>query len=176
MEKDVESMLGEMSRLMQGFDPTRMTEEMARVMTAFDPAGMMDRVTKMMDLSSVPGVDMAAVLASQKKNMEAIGEANRLALSGMQAVTTRQAQMLQEAMGETARAAGALASGGVSPGAATGQVELVKAAFERSLTNMRELAEMVARTNEEVTRTINERIADAVDELGDMGNGTKDQP
>jgi hypothetical protein len=40
---------------------------------------------------------------------------------------------------------------------------------------MRELAEMVARTNEEVTRTINERIADAVDELGDMTTGGGEQ-
>ncbi len=49
-------------------------------------------MSKMFGNFNLPGVDIQSVLTSQRKNMEALTEANKLALEGMQAVFKRQAE------------------------------------------------------------------------------------
>ena len=43
-----------------------------------------------------------------------------------------------------------------------------RGAFERALGNMRELAEMVTKSNQQATSTINSRISASLDELKDV--------
>lgn len=143
------------------FDITKFVKEI-------DPGKMMDEFSKMLKQYNLPGVDMDSLMASQKKNMEALTAANRVALEGMQAVAKRQAEILQETMNEASKAVDTLSKAG-SPGeVAAKQAELAKDAFERALSNMRELAQMVAKSNEEATSTINTRISATLDEIKDM--------
>ena len=142
-----------------GFDMTKMMAE-------FDPAKMADEFAKAASQYQVPGVDMGAVVESQRKNLEAVTQANRVALEGMQAVTKRQAEILQETMAETSSAVQELAGAAASPqDAAAKQADLVKSAFEKALGNMKELAELVAKSNAEATEAINARISENLDEI-----------
>lgn len=142
--------------------------DVTKYMKDMDPGKMMEEFSKMLKQYHLPGVDMDSLMASQKKNMEALTAANRVALEGLQAVAKRQAEILQETMNEASKAVDVLSKAGSPTEVAAKQAELAKDAFERALSNMRELAEMVAKSNEEATSTINARISATLDEIKDM--------
>jgi hypothetical protein len=79
-------------------------------MKGFDPAKMVIELSNMLKQYKLPGVDMDSVIASQKKNLEALASANRVAFEGLQAVAKRQAEILQETMNEASKAVDASGS------------------------------------------------------------------
>ncbi|MBI3451241.1 MAG: phasin family protein [Rhodospirillales bacterium] len=139
------------------FDPSKL----------FDPAKMME-FPKMMGEMKLNGVDMEAVITSQRRNLEALAAANQLAVDGMQAFATRQAEILRQTMEETSSALREMMSAGDTEDKAAKQTELAKAAFERAIANMRELAEMVATSNGRAIDVINRRVAESLDEVKSM--------
>src|SRR3546814_11077957 len=76
--------------------PSRQESEMAGFKNPFLE---MD-VQKLMGEFKLPNVDVDAVVAAQKKNIEALTSANQLAVEGMQAIATRQAQILRQTVEE----------------------------------------------------------------------------
>ncbi len=135
-----------------------------------NPFGDFD-FTKMMDASKligdfkVPGVDVEAVVASQRRNLEALSQANQLAVEGMQAVARRQAEIFRQMMEEASQAMKDIMAAGSPEDKAGRQTELVKEAFKRAISNMRELAEMVSKSQTEAFDVINKRVTDSLDEL-----------
>lgn len=139
-----------------------------KMMKDFDPTKMVDEFSKMLKQYKLPGVDLDSLIASQKKNVEALTSANKVAFEGLQAVAKRQTEILQETMNEASKAIDVLAKAGSPQEVAAKQAELAKDAFERALANMRELAEMVTKANQEATNTINTRISATLDEIKEM--------
>lgn len=113
----------------------------------------------------VPGIDMEAMLASQRKNIEALSSANKLAVDGMQAVAKRQAEILAQAMSEISEMAQQLTKVGNPQEMTSKQAELSKQAFEKALANMRELAEMISKSNTDALSVINKRFNESLEEL-----------
>lgn len=123
---------------------------------------------KMMADFKVPGVDMESVLESQRRNIEALTSANQLAAEGVQAVARRQAEIMRETMTEVRKATEDLMSGGTPEQAVAKQTELAKSAFEHAISNMREVAEMMAKSQNEAADVINRRISESLDEIKRM--------
>jgi phasin family protein len=71
---------------------------------------------------------------------------------------------MQQAMTETANAARQAATARTREQLAA-QSELAKQAFERTIANMRELAETIQKSNHEALEIVNRRIAASLDEL-----------
>jgi phasin family protein len=124
-------------------------------------------MTKMFGEFKAPGVDMQSVMTSQRKNIEALTQANKLALEGMQAVFKRQAEILKQSIEESAAATRELASGTAQDKMAK-QTEIAKQAFEKALSNARELSEIVAKANGEAVELLNKRFAAMLDEFRDV--------
>ncbi|HOB60513.1 MAG TPA: phasin family protein [Candidatus Competibacteraceae bacterium] len=122
-------------------------------------------MTKMLGDVKIPGFDMEAVVTAQRKNIEALTAANQAAVQGMQAVAQRQAEILSQAMSEVSSVAQELSSAGNPKDMTTKQAELVRKAFEQALANMRELAEMVSKSNTEAFAIINKRVTESLQEL-----------
>ena len=122
-------------------------------------------LSKMMKDYQVPGVDWQELMAAQQKNVEALTRANRVLLEGAQAVMQREAEILQKAMQEFAEASRALLQEGDPRAQTQKRLELAKASFEAALRNMRELAEMAGRANQEALETINQRALESFDEI-----------
>ncbi len=122
-------------------------------------------VSKMLAEFKMPGVDVDAILASQRKNIEAVTAANQLAMEGMQAVVRRQAEILRQTMEETGSILTDVLGGGTPEDKVAKQAELVKSAFEKALYNMKELAEMVAKSNTEAANVISKRVSESLEEL-----------
>ena len=130
-----------------------------------DPSKLMGDFPKLMGDFKVPGVDVEAVVSSQRRNLEALGEANKLAVEGLQAVAKRQTEIFRQMMEEASHAMREMMAAGSPEDKASRQTELVKEAFTRAIGNMRELAEMVSKSQGEAFDVINKRVTDSLDEL-----------
>ena len=126
---------------------------------------------KMFDVESMfkdmklPGVDMDSLMASQKRNIEAITEANKVAFQGAQALATRQGEIMREAMQELSHATQELMTSASPQEASSKQAELVKEGLEKALANMRELAEMSAKSSSEAFGVVNGRLNESMEEF-----------
>jgi phasin family protein len=112
----------------------------------------------------LPGVDFAALIERERKNIEALAEANRIAYEGWQGLVRRQAEIFQNAMKhavEEAKAEDAVKRRG----------DLARNAFESALSNMRELAEMAAKSQKDAFDIVRKRVEENLAEL--TGRGAK---
>jgi phasin family protein len=122
-------------------------------------------LTKMMKDYQLPGVDWQELMASQRKNVEALTKANQVLFEGAQAVVQREVEILQKAMQEFAEASRGLLQEGDPQAHTQKRLELARASFEAALRNMRELAEMAGRANRDALETINQRAIESFDEI-----------
>jgi phasin family protein len=125
-------------------------------------------ITKVMADFKLPGLDVEAVMSAQRKNIEALTSANRMAFEGVQAVMRRQMEILRQTIEEVVTASKDVAEAGSPQEKAVKQTEMVKDAFERTISNMRELVEMMANSNSEAFDLLNKRFAQNLDEIKDV--------
>jgi phasin family protein len=125
-------------------------------------------ISKYLGDFKVPGVDVDTLVTSQRKNIEALTQANKLAYDGLQAVVKRQVEIIRQTVDEVAQATKDIAEPGTPQDKAAKQAELAKDAFERTLSNMRELSEMVAKANNEAFELLNKRFTQNLEEIRDV--------
>src|SRR5512147_2975673 len=80
--------------------------------TFLNPEKFTKELTSKLKDYKLPGIEVEAVVASQRKNVEALAHASRAAFEGAQAVAKRQGEILQETMNQTAQSFGTLAEAG----------------------------------------------------------------
>jgi phasin family protein len=117
--------------------------------------------------------DMQALVAAQRRNLEALTEANKLALEGAQAVARRNLEIMQQTMAELAENMQAMASPETPSAKASKQAEMVKKTYERAVTNMKELGEMIQHANAEAVEVLNTRFTEAVEEVKSLAQKAK---
>jgi len=134
-----------------------------------------DLVSKLKSFA-MTGVDVETVMATQRKNIEALAVASRSALDGAHAVGKRQAEILQETMSQTAQSMETLVKAGSPLDIAAQQVDLARKGFEKALGNMRELAEMVSKAQHGAVGAISDRVTQSLNELKNLGLKSTDAP
>lgn len=125
-------------------------------------------ISKYLGDLKLPGVDLDTLVSSQRKNIEALTQANKLAYEGLQAVLKRQAEIVRQTVDEVTQVAKDITEPGNPQDKAAKQTELAKEAFERSLSNMRELSEMIGKANTEAFDLLNKRFAQNLDEVREL--------
>ena len=130
---------------------------------SFNPEEMMRAFTSM----KMPGLpDFQAFADAQKRNLEALTTANKLAMEGAQAVGRRNMEIIQQVMAEMTQAIQNISAAEGSPNAkAAQQAEMMKAAYERAVANMQEIAELIQKSNGEAVSVLNRRFAEALEEV-----------
>jgi phasin family protein len=109
--------------------------------------------------------DLDAVLAAHKRNLEALTEANRVALDGARAVAKRHMEILQSNMSHLSETLKELTAN-VTPGdRAAKQAELLKQAYENAVANTKELGELIQKANAEALNKLNARVSEAMAEV-----------
>ena len=121
--------------------------------------------TKIAGQFQVPNFDTGALIESQRKNIEAMTAANRLAFEGAQALSQRQAEILRKVWDDSTSVMQTLSATGKPEEQMAKQAEFAKQAFEQSLANLRELAEIGAKSNSEAVEVITKRVAEGLEEL-----------
>ncbi|MFZ0257121.1 MAG: TIGR01841 family phasin [Gammaproteobacteria bacterium] len=141
------------------------TVDMSKVMTVFDPSEMFDELTKAFGNVELPGVDVSSVLETQRKNVEALTQANRRAFETAQSMLDHQMEMLKEAMTEASGALSDLSATKSPTKAAAKQGELLKQLMEQALSNLREMTNLVMKANEDALKTIRKRVEESIKEI-----------
>lgn len=116
-----------------------------------------------MKMPAVPNAE--ALMRAHQRNIEALSAANRIALEGAQAVAKRHMEIMQQTMGELTETLRALSSTEGPQEKAVRQAELLKGAYERAVANTRELGDLIQRSNGEALGALNQRVAEAMDEV-----------
>jgi len=144
----------------------------------FDPEKMMELFkqndfTKAFGEMKLPGIDGDAIMAAQKKNMDALVEANKAAAAGYQDLFKKQMTIFEETLAQ-AQAQIKDADLKLDGKTAAAQAELAKAAFEKAIGNMKDLAETAHKANTDAYEIVSARVKASVDELKDMAGKLKD--
>ena len=112
------------------------------------------------------GPEVETMFASQRRNVEAIMQANRLAFDGVQAVWRRQLDFVQEAVEGFTTHVGDLAP----PFRPLNEkfakhAEYSKQAFEKNLANACELTETATKVTTDAANIFNQRFCESLDEV-----------
>lgn len=124
-----------------------------------------------MKMPGMPGMD--AFLQAQRRNMEVLSNANRVALEGAQAVARRHMEIMQQTMQEVTETMRDMATADSPQAKAAKQTELMKTAYERAVSHMKELADLIQRSNGEALNMLNHRFAEAMDEVKQIAETAK---
>lgn len=124
----------------------------------------MDMMRMLADFRLPMMPDLEALAAAQRRNLEALSQANRVALEGAQAIARRHMEILQQGMSELTQSMQQIATQDPQSSAAK-QAEVMKGAYEKAVGNMKELADLIQTSSNEALSVLNKRFAEAMDEI-----------
>jgi phasin family protein len=114
-------------------------------------------------------VDMETVVAMQRKNIEALTQANQLAMEGAQAVLRHQLEMTRRTMEEFAQMfSGLFQPNGSMEERVAKHAEFSKNAMEKGMANARELGDLVTKANTEAFNVLTKRVTETMTEMTDI--------
>lgn len=140
------------------------------------PVKMADEFFKAARQYRYSPADMDAVMESQRRTLEAFNAAGRVATESAQKIAKRQAEMVKETLDEITAAFSEIGKSGTLEDVTAKQAEFAKGVFEAALDNGREIAEMVAETNEAVVEPISSRVVAILDEMKEGALKLKAKP
>ena len=123
-------------------------------------------LTKMFGDMKMPAMpDMEEVLAVHKRNLEAVSDANRVALEGAEAVARRHMEIMQSTISGLTSTIKEISTTSTPSDRAAKQTDLLKQAYENAVSNTRELGDLIQRSNAEAMQRLNSRFSEAMTEM-----------
>ena len=116
---------------------------------------------KLVEKFKVPGIDIGAIVDSQRKDMEALAEANKQAYEGIKALAQRRNEILQEALAQWQEAM----KDATGKDAMSKRAEMAKKGVQQAIANFRELAEMEAQSRGKAWKVLQDRFQENVANL-----------
>jgi len=111
-------------------------------------------LNKLIEKFQLPSVDIDALIDWQRKDMEALIEANRQASEGFKALVERRNEILRETLAEWQAAV----KDATSAEAITKRTEAAQQGVQKAIANFRELSEMEAQSRNNAWRIVQERM------------------
>ncbi|GAB0116202.1 phasin family protein [Acidisoma sp. 7E03] len=122
--------------------------------------------TKLFASFSFPAsTEMTALMETQKRNLAALTAANKLLFEGAQAITQRQMEAMRRQMTEVAEATRSLVTVTDPKERTVRQTDLVKSAYEKSVSDLREVEDLLRKSSSEALDLIHSRFLAAMDEV-----------
>ncbi|HEY1857492.1 phasin family protein [Acidocella sp.] len=112
--------------------------------------------------------DMESVLGAHRRNLEALSDANRVALEGAQTVARRHMEIMQATMSGLTQTLREIAASDTPNDRAAKHAELLKQAYENAVSNTRELGDLIQRSHTEAMQKLNQRFSEAMTEMKDV--------
>jgi phasin family protein len=125
-------------------------------------------MTKAFSAFSFPGFNVEAIMAAQRKNVEAFTQANQLAIEGVQAFARRQAELAREVFEGAPAFFKDLSAPTPPQERILKNAEIAKATFEKNLASAKELGELVTKAQAEAFDVITKRVTESFEELRDV--------
>ncbi|PZQ48085.1 MAG: phasin [Micavibrio aeruginosavorus] len=109
--------------------------------------------------------DFKTILDAQRKNFQALTEANQRALQGWQAIAARQTEMVSQFVQDNSSLARETFTEGTPESKFAKQTELLKTSYETSVHNAQELVEMAQKCASDAAEVINDRVVATLGEI-----------
>lgn len=122
------------------------------------PTKIFGEYTKVLEQFKLTGFDFTAIQESRRKDFAALASISLSVLDGAQAFSQKQVDIARDAVAELQT----LVTQNAEPGSA---VALVQQVFQKSVANLRTLADIAQKTQAESLATLSKRAAENVEEL-----------
>jgi phasin family protein len=123
---------------------------------------------KMFGEMRAPTADLETIVAMQRKNIEALTQANQLAIEGAQAVMRYQLEMARRTMEEfSAMFSTLLQPNGSVEDRVAKHADFSKTAMESGLNNAREISDLVTKANTDAFNVLSRRVTESLEEIRD---------
>jgi len=109
---------------------------------------------KLIERFQLPSLDIDALIDWQRKDMEALTEANRQASEGIKALVERRNEILRETLAEWQAAV----KDATSAEAISKRADEAKQGIQKAIANFRELSEMEAQSRNDAWKIVQERM------------------
>ena len=119
-------------------------------------------IGKLLEQFKLPGVDMSSIVESRRKDIEALAQANQVALKGVASIADKQAEFVQAVMADVAAKLKSVSEGGASSATA---MEVAKQSIDKALAALRNLAETTTQSQSQTIDLINARAKASLEEL-----------
>ena len=125
-------------------------------------------VSKMMADFRFRPFDVEALMACQRRNIEALSQANQLAVEGMQAVAKRQIEIARQAVEDMSALLRDLAQPASTEDRIVKNTEYAKQMLEKSLNHGREITMLATKAGTEAADVLRRRATEGLDEFRDL--------
>ncbi len=109
--------------------------------------------------------DVKTLMEAQRRNIQAMTEAQQLAMEGWQAVAQRQSEIVSQLFQDNSAMAKEIIGESTPENKVSRQADMFKKVYEKSVTNFREISEMLSRSNSEASEIINKRVTATMNEI-----------
>ncbi|HTQ33931.1 MAG TPA: TIGR01841 family phasin [Stellaceae bacterium] len=109
--------------------------------------------------------DVEAVWAAQRRNIEALSQANQLAVEGVHAVAKRQIEMTQQTLEDVSTLWREMTQPSSAEDRIAKHTEFTKKMIDKSLTHGREVAALAAKAGTEASEVLQRRTTEGLDEM-----------
>jgi phasin family protein len=112
-----------------------------------------------------PQFNVEALAEAQRKNIAVMTSANTAAFEAFKALAERQADMVKAMTEEFSKAASEIMSAASFEEKAAKQADVAKKTYETAIANLRELSEMIAKSNAQTLDVVNARVTEVIEEV-----------
>ena len=125
-------------------------------------------VTKMMADFRFRPFDVEALMACQRRNLEALTQANQLTVEAVQAVARRQIEIARQTLEDMSTLLRDLAQPASTEDRSAKNTEYAKQILEKSVSNGREITLLATKAGTEAADVLHRRACEGLDEIRDF--------
>lgn len=114
--------------------------------------------------------ELTALMETHKRNLAALTAANKLIFEGAQSITQRQMEVMRRQMTDLTQATTMLTTTAEPKERAARQAEMLRSAYENSVSDLREVEDLVRKSSAEALNLIHGRFLAAMDEVKSVIN------
>ncbi|SDR01986.1 phasin family protein [Rhizobiales bacterium GAS113] len=123
----------------------------------------------------LPRLDVDKLIETHRKNIDALARSAQVASEGAGSLANKQREVVETAFREASAMVRDFKPKGTPHEVITQQAEFAKKAFDITVQNTRDIAELATRSTAEATRIIRERLQVSFEELrGSVGHATSE--
>lgn len=133
-----------------------------------DMTKMMPDMTKMMDgckCPNMPNMDVESMMATQRKNVEAVASASQKAFESMQSYMRRQAELARESFDATTKLVQEVMVAPSPEEKVAKQVAATKSTIEGCVSSLKELSDLLSQAQMQTVQTVSNRMVESMDEM-----------
>ncbi len=117
----------------------------------------------------IPNIDLEAMAQAQRRNLEALTQANQLALESTQSWVKRNLELARQSMEDLQAMLSEMTKpDGSMEDRLQRHAEFSRKAIEKGLENFRDLAELVTKANADAMNVIAKRVTEGLDEVREL--------